>query len=399
MPTLFSDVERTDRTPQTYAEDSFRFLNRVDSRYWERVRAQLEEWYADFPDPDGDLRERFRSRSPRQHYPAWWELYVYTLLRRLGYTVTIHPTIPGSTGRPDVLAERGEESFYVEAAAVFSGIVAPGRGRQLEAKVKDILDAIPAHEVMVKLDFTRIGNTMPRRRAVTQPIEEWLRTIDADDLLARGAIGTPREFTFADWAVELTPIPRLAKFRGCSDNRLLGTLGTIAGYTDDAVKLRAAIRRKGKHYGTPDRPLVVAVLAANGFVGEDEIVGALFGQVQVRTNIETGEGTYVRSPDGVWIGKSGPAAKRVSAVMLGVSVLPNSCATQPVRVWHHYEPTHPFTAELPLSTARVGAEGEIDYTDATASPAEILALPPDWPGPDPRFITCQHLPGDHEPYG
>jgi hypothetical protein len=399
MPALFHTAERSDRTPQGHSEDSFAFLDRIDSPYWAQVRTQLDEWYTAFPDADGDLLKRFRSRDPRQHYPAWWELYIYTLLRKLGYSVTIHPEISDSTGRPDFLAERGDESFYVEAAAVFSGIIAPGRRGQIEAKIKDILESIPAHEVMVKFDFTRIGDTTPRRRAITQPIEEWLSTIDADDLLARSALGACREFAFGDWAVELTPIPRSREFRGCPDNTLLGTGGAIAGFTDDAAKLRAAIRRKGKHYGTPDRPLVVAVLAANGFVGEDEIVGALFGAVQVRVNIQTGEQSYTRSRDGVWVGKSGPAAKRISAVMLGISVLPNGCATRPVRVWHHYEPTHPFTAELPLPTARVGADGSIDYTEGSASPAEILALAPDWPGPGPSFIRCEHLPGDHGAYG
>jgi hypothetical protein len=54
--------------------------------------------------------------------------------------------------------------------------------------------------------------------------------------------------------------------------------------------------------------------------------------------------------------------------MLGVSVLPNGCATRPVRVWHHYEPAHSFTAELPLATARVGTDGSIDYAEGSASP-------------------------------
>lgn len=55
MPTLFHNTERTDRTPQGHIEDSFAFLDRVNSPYWDRVRTQLDEWYADFPDTDGDL--------------------------------------------------------------------------------------------------------------------------------------------------------------------------------------------------------------------------------------------------------------------------------------------------------------------------------------------------------
>jgi hypothetical protein len=40
---------------------------------------------------------------------------------------------------------------------VLSGIVGVGPGVHLEAKVKDILNTIPAQEVTVKLDFSLLG--------------------------------------------------------------------------------------------------------------------------------------------------------------------------------------------------------------------------------------------------
>jgi hypothetical protein len=109
------DTETAESTPR----DSFSFLNRADGIVWQRIRDKLNDWYAALPDDDESVRRRFRKADPRQHYAAWWELYMHALLRALGFDVTVHPDVPGTDGHPDFLAERGKESFYVEAVTVF----------------------------------------------------------------------------------------------------------------------------------------------------------------------------------------------------------------------------------------------------------------------------------------
>lgn len=79
--TLFDDVDRTDALPGSYMEDSFSFLNRAAGPYWDRIRGELEAWYREFADPNGDLRARFRKSSSAQHCGAWWELYCTTCSR------------------------------------------------------------------------------------------------------------------------------------------------------------------------------------------------------------------------------------------------------------------------------------------------------------------------------
>ncbi len=186
---LFDAVERSDGSPARYTEDSFAFLNRASGIVWERLREKLDAWYAAFPDDDGDLRRRFRSADPRQHFAAWWEIYLHALLTALGYKLTVHPTVPGTEGHPDFLAARGDESFYVEGVTVFSGIVAPSRRARLEAAVKDAIETIDASLFMVNLQFDRVGQSMPKKSAITKPIEAWLATLDADELLAASERG------------------------------------------------------------------------------------------------------------------------------------------------------------------------------------------------------------------
>jgi len=96
---------------------TFQFLNSAAGEQWTRARDLLDSWYSDYPDPHKDkLRNHFRSELEGQHVGAWWELYTFTLHRRLGYSVTVEPELPGSTKKIDFLVSRGNESMYIECA-------------------------------------------------------------------------------------------------------------------------------------------------------------------------------------------------------------------------------------------------------------------------------------------
>jgi hypothetical protein len=69
----------------------------------------------------------------------------------------------------------------------------------------------------------------------------------------------------------------------------------------------------------------------NGFVDDETIAGALFGSEAMRIDLKTNETPLVRNPDGFWIGKRGVSSRKVSAVLVGVSVLPDNCARKELR--------------------------------------------------------------------
>jgi hypothetical protein len=90
------------------------------------------------------------------------------------------------------------------------------------------------------------------------------------------------------------------------------------------------------------------------------------------------------NPDGFWIGKRGVSSRKVSAVLVGVSVLPDNCARKELRLWHHLQPDRPLTCELSFASVRV-VDDELVFEHAAKAPNEMLGLPEDWPGADPRF--------------
>src|SRR3712207_8522149 len=46
---------------------------------------------------------------------AFFEVYLHECLRRMGYSVTCHPELEGTSRRPDFLAKKGGRSIFVEA--------------------------------------------------------------------------------------------------------------------------------------------------------------------------------------------------------------------------------------------------------------------------------------------
>src|SRR3977135_583087 len=99
---LFDERDRSDSGPIRFSESTYQFLNRVDRPAWGRVRSLLDQWFRDYPDDSkAELRNGFMKSDEGQHTGAWWELYVYTLYRLLGYRIVVHPKIEGTKGKPD----------------------------------------------------------------------------------------------------------------------------------------------------------------------------------------------------------------------------------------------------------------------------------------------------------
>jgi hypothetical protein len=346
----------------------------------------LDRWYGRYPDESGDLRERFRNPDPRQHYAAWWELYLHELLTRLGFLLTVHPGLPESSHRPDFLVERDGESFYLEAATVFSGIEGESeRNRGLELAVLDIINTLDASAFFVHVRFEQVGSSMPRRGAITGPIQSWLAGLDPDEVATRDALELPTtRISYRDWELDLRAQARPTEFRGLPSNRLVGVHGAYAGFVNHRTQLLRSLERKKRQCGTPDRPLVIALLAVSGFVDDREITSVLFGSEGVQVSRATRGASDIRFPDGLWVGRRGPASKKVSAVLVGVGLTPERCAQVAPTVWHHYAPTHDLDARLPFATEKV-VGGVLVHENQSMPPNELLGLPPDWPGPEPPF--------------
>ena len=384
--TLFDDIERTDASPGRYDEDRYTFLNRVDQRYWQRIREELERWYADFPDDQRnfDLCKRFRRPEPNQHFGAWWELYLHRLFRRLGFDVELDPPVRG--GMPDFRMTRDSDSFLVEATTSFSGIVDEDRHPTREAAILAAVDEATNPNFTVRLEIEQIGPDQPKVREITAPLEQWLSGLDADDVLGVSIFDAPQKLLeVREWKLLFTAFAVSPEARGRPDHRLLGMGPGMAGPVNDREQLVSALIGKRKKY-RPEEPLVVAVLLmSSGTVDHEDIESALLGPVVYPILRESGLGRPFRQRDGFWIRGSGPIGTRVSAVLTGNNLVPENLTRTWPRLWPNPWAARPLATDLPLPRGVANHQGGMEYHEVTGAPNSILGLADDWPGPEKPF--------------
>ena len=384
---LFSEMERTDPGPRRYGEDSFSFLDRVDQRYWECIRSELESWFAEYPDEEkADLRARFRDKSPAQHYAAWWELYLHRLFSRLGFRVDVHPELAEVSGRPDFRITSSQGSFLLEAAATFSGIVAEDRNGAREDWIMAAIEEVRAPDFFVGITFEKVGMERPSAREVVNRVEAWLATLDPDAIPALEDAPT-RLFEVRDWEFELKAIPVKPESRGKPDHRVLGMGPMTTGYVNDVDKLERTLERKRRQHGKPSEPLVFAVLLMSPTFDNEDIEGALLGRTALMLDPDDldAEGTWIRQRNGFWMKGGRARGTRVSAVITGSCLLPSSVAKTWPWLWPNPWAARPLTVDLPFPVATASKSGEVSYEDRGDGPHDIFGLPSEWPGPENRF--------------
>jgi hypothetical protein len=170
----------------------FSFLNRVDQPFWQRIREELERWYADYSDDEHGfgLRRRVRDPAAAQHFGAWWELYLHRLFRCLSFRADVEPKVVG--GRPDFRMTCNSDSFLVEATTSFLGIVDEERHPEREAAILAAIDKAQNPNFFVRAEFEKVGDEQPKVREIVEPLERWLESLDPDDVLQRGYFDAPQ---------------------------------------------------------------------------------------------------------------------------------------------------------------------------------------------------------------
>lgn len=387
--TLFSTIDRTDPSPGRYGEDSFSFLDRVDQKFWQRIRTELERWFAEYPaDEAVDLRARFRDKDPAQHFAAWWELYLHRLFNRFQFRVDVHPELAEVSGRPDFRVTGPEGSFLVEAATTFSGIVDEDRNSTREGWVMAAIEEVRAPDFFVGIAFEKVGMERPSLGEIVTPVETWLSGLDPDAIATEPTLenAPKRCFNPRDWKFELTALPVKPESRGKPDHRVLGFGPVTAGYVNDVDMLERTLERKRRKYGKPAEPLVFAVLLMSPVDNED-IEGALLGRTAWRFDPDNpgAEGEWMRQRNGFWMKGARARGTRVSAVITGTSLMPWNVATTWPRLWPNPWAARPLSIELPFPIATADENGAVGYEDRDEDPFEIFGLPSDWPGPENRF--------------
>ncbi|HLF44528.1 MAG TPA: hypothetical protein VJA46_13530 [Acidimicrobiia bacterium] len=389
--TLFDDFDRTDPSPASHLEDHFTFLNRVATPYWERVRALLAAWMDRLPDEDrADLVARMRSGDRRQFLGAFWETYLFVSFERLGFGLTTHPQVPGSSRRPDFRIETNDGSAYVEATVASASNDEVARDRR-RGQIYDTINQLSCPNFWLSLDLLEEGYEAPSIRRRFPAIQAWLDDLDVDhasELLAAGSFDDLPTYDIGDrgWSIRITALPRGAESRGESAGRPIAFYPGESGSFDGRGPILAALREKAGRYGELDAPYVIAVMQETILSDHDDVFHALFGSLRITVPLDNPQAAKTTlGNDGFWRGQSGAQNTGVAAVLVAQNLYGWNITTRAPDLWHNPWAHAPWDDVLPWRTHQIGTDGAVETSDPRIEPHQLFALPEQWPGPEGPF--------------
>jgi hypothetical protein len=325
-----------------------------------------------------------------QSIGAFWELYLHESLLRFGYEVSPHPEIAGTTRRPDFLARRHEDWFYLEAVVALPGTEREQAAGKVVEQIYDELNKVRSPNFFLSVDVDVVGEQAPSVKKIRSALEPWLARLDPDRLTEQVAAGNlfinQQRWIWSDgaWTITFTPWPKSKDSRGKPGLRPVGStssLGDGSLLVDDRRPIRQVLDKKLARYGSLDAPYVVAVLSRPEFPDPKTIELVLFGE----------PGSHLSRKMQAAVGLDGllftQDAKRVSAVVSVTELATWTIATHGPTLWLNPLARAPLSAgALPWRT--------MSWNDAEQAPVQsapgadlrlFFGLPVDWPGPEEAF--------------
>ncbi len=395
---VFAEWQRTDARPAHHGEPLSTFLDRVAQPLFARVRDLINDWVGELAsDSQADVVARLRSPIDPVFRAAFWELYVYVLLRRCGFGVTVHPAVRDTAKVPDFEAVRDALRFYVEASAVGT----PEDDQSTDARrgrVYDELNETRSPDFFLWVDINADGPTDVSMKPLRAELEAWLQTLDADQVLdeiasSGAADRTPRLNWEQDgWRLSIGAYPKSPSARDTEEMRPVGIYGSAeAQMIDDRAPLLRRMKRKANRYGALDAPFVLAISGSTFTTDEQDLISALFGSEQITVLTPNGGGDPIvrpsRADDGLWIRHGQPKHAQVSGVLFVPFIEPWEVAHKVPVLVRHPVADLPLDLECPhLRTCRVDDSGGLAWTGPSEPIHQLLGLPPDWPGPEDAFV-------------
>jgi hypothetical protein len=390
MGELFDRKLRTDESRREDNEGVFAFLGRSARPSSGEVRRLLEDWLSRVPDGDdrNQLRGALANRKDDESFESgFWELYLHEAYRRSGYTVTIHPDLPGERTHPDFLVEGIGSRFYLEAVRVGTSPAHRGQAQRL-ADIRTKLRAQRAGQFILSVACHAIGPRALRAGELIAFLDRWLTSLsqevgagmgDAElPLQRRPRIRWPGAQSANGWSFEFEAIPLPPAMRGTGLPLVGAFTGRIADTTSISRPLRRALETKAAKYGR-DLPLVIAALSNTALgTGDDDAGRALFG-----TQPNTAQSAS-RGEPGLWREGEGWRNDHVVQVIAAQDLYPWSITRQQPRVWTNPRPRASLAVPAQPGWLRhvqvnEGHPAVADVLPAAVLPTQFFDLPHDWP--------------------
>ncbi|MEG0916069.1 MAG: hypothetical protein RSF68_03555 [Myroides sp.] len=167
---LFEDKIRTQTQIGKTGENIYNYFDTNSQIEIEKIRNLFNTWFDNYPnDYKNDLLKSFKNKF----YDSFFELFIHELFRKQGYTLIPHPPLLNTNRKPDFLAVKGDEKFYIEATTVAYLSEEEQKKENFREKFIDELNKISAAKYWIVLnDLNFKSNNFPKTKHLKSTIEK-----------------------------------------------------------------------------------------------------------------------------------------------------------------------------------------------------------------------------------
>lgn len=380
-----NNVDRIDEYAKN-SESHYKYLTISAKPEYIAVCEKLDNWFENYPSKEKkEFIQRFRTEKDDQFLSAFYELYLFELLRKMGYEIEVHPKIENSNSRPDFLVKSidGEE-FYIEVVTI------TGKTRQEIAREKllnvidDTINTIRNKDFFLRRRVTSFPKKAIPAIKIKEFLERELKKINPDDcmeIIRQNKIELlPHwEFKYGNFVLELSAIPREIKYRDKINTQLIG-IRTDPPKSDNSQKaLIESLRTKGNKYVGLNKPFVIAVNIFNGYFDRNFFSNAFFGYQQefyAQSDLLLNE--LNKRVAGFWYTNGKSRYTRVCGILAATQLFPWTIGYSDIHFYHNPWAKHSYSGKLNLFTHFIAIDNKYVKIEGS-KPIEFLDIPEKWP--------------------
>ncbi|MCY4266859.1 MAG: hypothetical protein OXC67_03090 [Flavobacteriaceae bacterium] len=227
----------------------YKFLHNNKSPHKFKIENWLNLWLGKYPNNHlGDLNRRIHLNDFSQFMSAYFELQIFSILRRLNCEIKIHPPFLTTQKSVDFGVKNNGEKFYIEATVCGLGKSKIRENKNEEDAVEKIKDNVTNLQYHIWLQSDGLlKETISKKRLIAKT-QELLDT------------GKPQMIQIGDWKMIMTREPIQSS----------GNVGRVwgpmkASYFDGSKLFQNALRKKirGLEKKRINHPFIIAINACD----------------------------------------------------------------------------------------------------------------------------------------
>jgi len=280
---IFEDFERDDPNPSYPLEKDYNFYDRIKNKEYNKIRNIINSWFSEYPLLN---RKKLLADFKSDFYSAFYELYMFTFLKNLGFKINVEFLDETTNSTPDFLCTELDVSFYVESTVTNGKSDAQIKMENTKESIYEMMRKIDTPNYFLNIEaFDLFTDKQPKTKFLLQKIQSEITRISSKNIRINADdfhLDSYPRVHHKDKDFEII-VSFIQKNPGFYQNvsHPIGMFPVKAEFVDMEDIIPKALNKKLRKYKKLSKPLIVAINATEScYYNEDDLKWFLYGNIE-----------------------------------------------------------------------------------------------------------------------